>query len=138
MEGCTITNNVICDVHGSTGIYYNQKARNAVIEGNVIVNMINDGFASDPTIKGINIVTDDQSAVAAIAAEIDAVGGRLLSVHPVRRSLEEIFLKEVGHVEPGQGPEDIESTVSSLLDAVGVSSHERTSDEGSKSVEIPS
>jgi ABC-2 type transport system ATP-binding protein len=84
------------------------------------------------------IVVDEQSAVAKVVAEIDAVGGRLLSVHPVRRSLEEIFLKEVGHVQPGQDPADVESTVSSLLDAVGESTHLRTSDEGSKSVEIPS
>lgn len=94
----------------------------------------------DVTLHGEShhIVVHDQSAVPEVVAQIDGAGARLLNVQPVRRSLEEIFLEEVGHVQPGQGPDDVRSTVSSLLEAVGESTPVHESGQGSKSVEIPS
>jgi hypothetical protein len=83
-------------------------------------------------------VVRDQAHVAEVVSQVDAAGARLLSVQPVRRSLEEIFLEEVGQTQPGQGPDDVQSTVSSLLDAVGESAPIHEDGENSKSVEIPS
>lgn len=72
-----------------------------------------------------SVFVDDESRVADVIGRIHAADARLLSVQPVRRTLEEIFLSEVGAAATSS-----DSVVVSMVEAVSrTGSHEHPTEE---------
>jgi hypothetical protein len=53
-----------------------------------------DGCTVSPTASGLRIEVPDESQVDAVIGAVRQAGGKLVSVQPVRQSLEELFLDD--------------------------------------------
>ncbi|HKX29603.1 MAG TPA: ABC transporter ATP-binding protein, partial [Blastocatellia bacterium] len=57
-----------------------------------------------PTPEGARILLGSDHEIAQLLAVVHGVGGRLVSVSPVRESLEDLFIREVAGSSPGSEP----------------------------------
>jgi ABC-type multidrug transport system ATPase subunit len=60
---------------------------------NLNADQLSNGYSVRNTASGVIVEVDDESHIEKVLAEARSVGGKLLSVQPVRQSLEEFFVE---------------------------------------------
>jgi ABC-2 type transport system ATP-binding protein len=63
---------------------------------NITPGQMPDGYTVFPTSSGLTVQVDDESEIDQVLAKARSAGGKLVSVQPVRQSLEELFLEKEG------------------------------------------
>ena len=64
-----------------------------VILKNIAPDQLSSGYTISPNATGVSVQVDNEAAIEKLLSEARSVGGKVVSVHAVRQSLEELFVE---------------------------------------------